>query len=126
MGRHGNKGVVGAIIPKEKMPRLPNVALIPKNSEDVQSTCFLNLHGVISRMNVGQLLETHIGWSLHSGVKADDLSVTSKIREEKTHWTRFFGESTTKRFKPYLNSTVWINMVGLNSGCRMEEKPNLR
>lgn len=55
-GRHGNKGVVGAIIPTAKMPRLEDGTPI-----DV----ILNPLGIPSRMNVGQLLETHLGWLAH-------------------------------------------------------------
>lgn len=51
--RHGNKGVVSNILPKERMPRLKDGTCI-----DI----ILNPHGVISRMNIGQLLETHWGW----------------------------------------------------------------
>ncbi|MDP1853098.1 MAG: DNA-directed RNA polymerase subunit beta [Candidatus Omnitrophota bacterium] len=53
-GRHGNKGVVARIIPEEDMPFLPNGRPI-----DV----VLNPLGVPSRMNVGQILETHLGWA---------------------------------------------------------------
>ena len=49
-GRHGNKGVIGAIIPENEMPKLPD-----GKSVDV----ILNPNGIISRMNLGQLLETH-------------------------------------------------------------------
>ena len=91
MGRHGNKGVVGAIIPKEKMPRLPNVALIPEKFRGRPIDVLLNPHGVISRMNVGQLLETHIGWLLHSGVKADDLLLPQNKGREKHIGRAFFG-----------------------------------
>ncbi|MCX8069894.1 MAG: hypothetical protein N2738_05260 [Thermodesulfovibrionales bacterium] len=52
MGRHGNKGVISKIIPQDQMPRLQDGTPI-----DV----ILNPHGVISRMNLGQLLETHLG-----------------------------------------------------------------
>lgn len=64
MGRHGNKGIVGAIIPEEQMPMLPDGRRI-----DI----ILNPHGVISRMNVGQLIETHVGWLLHAGIPVKSL-----------------------------------------------------
>ncbi len=53
-GRHGNKGVIAKILPKEDMPFLPD-------GTPVQ--ILLNPLGVPSRMNVGQILETHLGWA---------------------------------------------------------------
>jgi DNA-directed RNA polymerase subunit beta len=53
-GRHGNKGVVSKIVPEEDMPHLPDGTPI-----DI----VLNPLGVPSRMNLGQLLETHLGWA---------------------------------------------------------------
>lgn len=91
MGRHGNKGVVGAIVPKEGMPRLPNDASIPEKFRGRPIDVLLNPHGVISRMNVGQLLETHIGWLLHGGVNADDLLLPQNKGKEKHIGRAFFG-----------------------------------
>ena len=53
MGRHRNKGIVGKIVPEAEMPRLQDGTPI-----DV----ILNPHGVVSRLNLGQLYETHLGW----------------------------------------------------------------
>ena len=53
-GRHGNKGVVAKILPEEDMPYLPDGTPVE---------IVLNPLGVPSRMNVGQLLETHLGWA---------------------------------------------------------------
>lgn len=53
-GRHGNKGVVAMVLPEEDMPYLPDGTPV-----DV----VLNPLGVPSRMNVGQILETHMGWA---------------------------------------------------------------
>jgi DNA-directed RNA polymerase subunit beta len=53
-GRHGNKGVISRILPREDMPYLPD-------GSPVQ--ILLNPLGVPSRMNVGQILETHLGWA---------------------------------------------------------------
>jgi DNA-directed RNA polymerase subunit beta len=53
-GRHGNKGVVAKIVPEEDMPFLPDGTPV--------EIC-LNPLGVPSRMNVGQVLETHLGWA---------------------------------------------------------------
>ncbi|MBN2134636.1 MAG: DNA-directed RNA polymerase subunit beta [Acidobacteria bacterium] len=53
-GRHGNKGVLAAILPEEDMPYLPDGTPVE---------IVLNPLGVPSRMNVGQILETHLGWA---------------------------------------------------------------
>jgi len=53
-GRHGNKGVVARIVPIEDMPHLPDGTPVE---------IVLNPLGVPSRMNVGQILETHLGWA---------------------------------------------------------------
>ena len=53
-GRHGNKGVVSKIVPIEDMPFL---------EDGTQVDIVLNPLGVPSRMNVGQILETHLGWA---------------------------------------------------------------
>ncbi len=55
-GRHGNKGVIARILPEEDMPYLPD-------GQPVEIV--LNPLGVPSRMNVGQVLETHLGWAAH-------------------------------------------------------------
>ncbi|HEX5240357.1 MAG TPA: DNA-directed RNA polymerase subunit beta [Candidatus Limnocylindrales bacterium] len=56
-GRHGNKGVIAKILPQEDMPFLPDGTPV-----DI----ILNPLGVPSRMNIGQILETHLGWALHA------------------------------------------------------------
>ncbi len=53
-GRHGNKGVIARIVPREDMPFLPDGTVVEM---------ILNPLGVPSRMNVGQILETHLGWA---------------------------------------------------------------
>jgi len=53
-GRHGNKGVIARILPEEDMPYLP---------DGTPAEIVLNPLGVPSRMNVGQILETHLGWA---------------------------------------------------------------
>src|SRR5690349_17732620 len=56
-GRHGNKGVVAKIMPEEDMPYLPDGTPVDM---------VLNPLGVPSRMNIGQILETHLGWAAHA------------------------------------------------------------
>jgi len=67
MGRHGNKGVVGSVVPERQMPRLPDDDRLPVHLRGRRIDVLLNPHGVVSRMNLGQLLETHVGWLLHAG-----------------------------------------------------------
>jgi len=76
-GRHGNKGVIAKILPQEDMPFLPDGAPV-----DI----ILNPLGVPSRMNIGQILETHLGWALQAlGYTAAspvfDGATESQIRE---------------------------------------------
>ena len=65
-GRHGNKGVVAKILPEEDMPFLPDGTPVE---------IVLNPLGVPSRMNVGQILETHLGWA----TKELGMKVTSPV-----------------------------------------------
>ena len=53
-GRHGNKGVISTILPEEDMPYLPDGQPVDM---------ILSPLGIISRMNIGQILETHLGWA---------------------------------------------------------------
>jgi len=55
-GRHGNKGVISKVVPIEDMPYLPDGTPVE---------IILNPLGVPSRMNIGQILETHLGWAAH-------------------------------------------------------------
>src|SRR6187399_2718818 len=65
-GRHGNKGVIARILPEEDMPCLPDGTPVE---------IVLNPLGVPSRMNVGQILETHLGWA----AKALGIKVASPV-----------------------------------------------
>ncbi len=60
-GRHGNKGVISKIVPEEDMPHL---------EDGTPVEIILNPLGVPSRMNIGQVLETHLGWAAHAGYTA--------------------------------------------------------
>jgi DNA-directed RNA polymerase subunit beta len=76
-GRHGNKGVVAMVLPEEDLPYLPDGTPV-----DV----VLNPLGVPSRMNVGQILETHLGWAakalgLHVATPVFEGAKESEIRE---------------------------------------------
>ena len=77
-GRHGNKGVISRVMPAEDMPYLPDGTPV--------DVC-LNPLGVPSRMNVGQILETHLGWACHcfgktiSGMLDDKRSNADRIKK---------------------------------------------
>ncbi|MFI5778308.1 DNA-directed RNA polymerase subunit beta [Nocardia sp. NPDC051570] len=72
-GRHGNKGVIGKILPKEDMPFMPDGTPV-----DI----ILNTHGVPRRMNIGQILETHLGWIGKAGW---NIRLTDGVRPD---WAR--------------------------------------
>jgi DNA-directed RNA polymerase subunit beta len=85
-GRHGNKGVISRILPEEDMPYLEDGTPV-----DV----VLNPLGVPSRMNVGQILEAHLGWAARSlGHQIDQL-----MREHRQE-----VDPLRKRLKEYLNT----------------------
>jgi DNA-directed RNA polymerase subunit beta len=65
-GRHGNKGVISRVVPEEDMPFL---------ADGTPVDFCLNPLGVPSRMNVGQILETHMGWAARGLGKSIDLSL---------------------------------------------------
>ncbi|MPM63484.1 DNA-directed RNA polymerase subunit beta [bioreactor metagenome] len=74
-GRHGNKGVVSRIMPREDMPFLPN-------GQPVQVV--LNPLGVPSRMNIGQILEAHLGWAacaLGLKIEAGDIGLAEQLKQ---------------------------------------------
>jgi len=77
-GRHGNKGVIAKILPAEDMPFMPDGTPV-----DI----VLNPLGVPSRMNIGQILETHLGWAMTTlGLKAStpvfDGATEEQIRQK--------------------------------------------
>ncbi len=106
-GRHGNKGVVSKIVPVEDMP-------YRENGEPVDIV--LNPLGVPSRMNVGQILETHIGWACKEfGNKISELINENNKKIEKNekilsflksvYGKEFFDEKIEK-----LNKTEFIDL----------------
>jgi len=93
-GRHGNKGVVAKILPQEDMPFLPDGTPV-----DI----ILNPLGVPSRMNIGQILETHLGWALTEQSRgksepikaatavfdgANEDQIKEELRNAKVTWTK--------------------------------------
>jgi DNA-directed RNA polymerase subunit beta len=64
-GRHGNKGVISKVLPIEDMPFM---------EDGTPVDMVLNPLGVPSRMNIGQVLETHLGWAAYEGIDADGIT----------------------------------------------------
>ncbi|MGH3826466.1 MAG: DNA-directed RNA polymerase subunit beta, partial [Pseudonocardiaceae bacterium] len=99
-GRHGNKGVIGKILPVEDMPFLPDGTPV-----DV----ILNTHGVPRRMNIGQILETHLGWIAKSGWRIDgDPEWASRLPEEL-----YTGEPGTVVATPVFDGAREEEITGL-------------
>ncbi len=73
-GRHGNKGVVSKIVPIEDMPYL---------EDGTHADIILNPLGVPSRMNVGQILETHLGWA-SAGIGKQIRSMLEEVQEQNS------------------------------------------
>ena len=90
-GRHGNKGVVSKIVPVEDMPFL---------EDGTQVDIVLNPLGVPSRMNVGQILETHLGWAcaglgLKIGQAVDAYNLKHDLRPLKDMLKKVYGDDET-------------------------------
>ncbi|MDP6709506.1 MAG: DNA-directed RNA polymerase subunit beta, partial [Alphaproteobacteria bacterium] len=91
-GRHGNKGVISKIVPMEDMPYL---------DDGTPVDIVLNPLGVPSRMNVGQILETHLGWASDGlgrqiGEIVDRVRRGRKVDELKRHLKTVYGERQFK------------------------------
>ena len=87
-GRHGNKGVISRVVPIEDMPFLKDGTTV-----DV----VLNPLGVPSRMNVGQILETHMGWACHNlgktiGKALDEYKRTNNLEEVVKSVKQAYGD----------------------------------
>ena len=88
-GRHGNKGVVSRILPEEDMPYL---------QDGTPVDLVLNPLGVPSRMNVGQILETHLGWGARVLGAQIQYMIDSKFSMQKTreHLLKILGDNLTQ------------------------------
>jgi DNA-directed RNA polymerase subunit beta len=87
-GRHGNKGVVSRIVPVEDMPYM---------EDGTPVDIVLNPLGVPSRMNIGQILETHLGWAAKGlGQKIDRmLRANAAVQEVRSLLEQIYNESGT-------------------------------
>ncbi len=88
-GRHGNKGVVSRILPQEDMPYF---------EDGTQVDMVLNPLGVPSRMNVGQILEIHLGYAAKGlGVQLNSLLRECKFKEIRRKMKRIFSDSSLQQ-----------------------------
>jgi DNA-directed RNA polymerase subunit beta len=85
-GRHGNKGVISKIVPVEDMPHM---------ADGTTLDIVLNPLGVPSRMNVGQILETHLGWAAKGlGLKLGEMiKAQAKIADVRKNIERIYASS---------------------------------
>jgi DNA-directed RNA polymerase subunit beta len=112
-GRHGNKGVLSRILPVEDMPYF---------ADGTPVDIILNPLGVPSRMNVGQVLEAHLGWaSLELGKKVGEL--VGRLEEIETLTKRlkntFTREEYNAHFKGLSDETVIEKAKSLTNGVHM-------
>ena len=98
-GRHGNKGVIARILPEEDMPYLPDGTPVE---------IVLNPLGVPSRMNVGQILETHLGWAAAgAGLALRDAGIRRRDRERDQG-----AADRSRTCRPRARSTLYDGMTG--------------
>ncbi|MEQ8179348.1 MAG: DNA-directed RNA polymerase subunit beta, partial [Amphiplicatus sp.] len=110
-GRHGNKGVISKILPIEDMPYL---------EDGTHVDIVLNPLGVPSRMNVGQILETHLGWACHSlGRQIGQLVDAARANGMDT------GALKTKLKDVYGDSNYDKHIASMDDGELLEMSGNL-
>jgi DNA-directed RNA polymerase subunit beta len=98
-GRHGNKGVIAKIVPEEDMPFMEDGTPV-----DV----LLNPLGVPSRMNVGQILETHLGWAAHVlGFQAVTPVFDGATEDEIHKAVAEANDHVTKKLADYEKTGTW-------------------
>jgi DNA-directed RNA polymerase subunit beta len=104
-GRHGNKGVISKIVPVEDMPHMANGTPV-----DV----VLNPLGVPSRMNVGQILETHLGWAAKGlGLKIGEmLDQQTKAAELKKTLSKIYNSTGREDVIEQLNDEEAMQLAG--------------
>jgi DNA-directed RNA polymerase subunit beta len=107
-GRHGNKGVIARILPEEEMPYLPDGTPVE---------IVLNPLGVPSRMNVGQILETHLGWAskaigerigrlLSDGSKAGEIRKIYRDVFTSAEWQERIGSMSDDELVDHARSLI--------------------
>jgi DNA-directed RNA polymerase subunit beta len=100
-GRHGNKGVISRIVPEEDMPFLPDGRPV-----DI----VLNPLGVPSRMNIGQVLETHLGWAAAHGVFAENGNATGDTVDWKHRRQVINGGNPTPVATPVFDGATPVDV----------------
>ena len=114
-GRHGNKGVISRILPEQDMPY---------TADGIPVDIVLNPLGVPSRMNVGQILETHLGWAAHSlGKQLAELAERGMIFVDKMRdkLKQIFVSESIHEFIEQLNNDEVIKMCRkLKKGIHFE------
>src|SRR5213593_1499739 len=107
-GRHGNKGVIARIVPQEDMPYLPDGTPVE---------IVLNPLGVPSRMNVGQILETHLGWAAKELGNSLKRLLSKEVRAEAVRrWVR----------EVFSDTTVWKTLNKLSDDELLEYAEGFR
>ena len=115
-GRHGNKGVISKIAPIEDMPYL---------EDGTPVDIVLNPLGVPSRMNVGQILETHLGWASHGLGKqiasmVDEISKTAASKGLRESLNNIYGQAQYDSQIAPLNDKEVLELAGnLTNGVPM-------
>jgi DNA-directed RNA polymerase subunit beta len=107
-GRHGNKGVIARIVPQEDMPYLPDGTPVE---------IVLNPLGVPSRMNVGQVLETHLGWAAKELGNSLKRLLSKEVRAEAVR--RWFKEV-------FADTTIWKTLAKLDDDELLEVADGFR
>ena len=107
-GRHGNKGVIARIVPQEDMPYMPDGTPVE---------IVLNPLGVPSRMNVGQILETHLGWASKELGNSLKRLLSKETRAEALR--RWFREVFT-------DTAVWKTLSKLDDDALLEYAEGFR
>jgi DNA-directed RNA polymerase subunit beta len=107
-GRHGNKGVIARIVPQEDMPYMPDGTPVE---------IVLNPLGVPSRMNVGQVLETHLGWAAKELGNSLKRLLSKEVRAEALR--RWFREVFT-------DTTIWKTLSKLDDDELLEYAEGFR
>jgi DNA-directed RNA polymerase subunit beta len=107
-GRHGNKGVIARIVPQEDMPYMPDGTPVE---------IVLNPLGVPSRMNVGQVLETHLGWAAKELGNSLKRLLSKEVRAEALR--RWFREV-------FSETTIWKSLSKLDDDELLEVAEGFR
>jgi len=104
-GRHGNKGVISKIVPIEDMPHM---------ADGTPMDIVLNPLGVPSRMNVGQILETHLGWAAKGVGKriGEMLDAQAKVADLRKALTLIYNSSGTPEDIDSLTDVEVVTLAG--------------